>query len=495
MTDHILETVNLTKSFPGVIALKDVNLQIEKGSIHALVGENGAGKSTLIHLLMGAYYPDYGDIILNGEKKVFHSPLDATRSGISAVFQELSVVNNMSIAENIFINRQPVDVFGMVQFGKLYKETKDLLKVFDLESVDPKTLVGDLSMANRQLIEILKAISYKPQVLILDEPTSSLTDNEVNRLFTIIRRLNDQGVTFIIVSHHLNEIFEIAKHLTVFRDGKLICNANVSEVDEQYLISNMVGRTLGNIYGKRESAVGDLCVEVKNISREGVFKDISFSVSKGEIVGFYGLVGAGRTEVGRALFGLECFESGSVSIDGETISIKNPTEAMKKIGYITEDRKQLGLFLNHPIKMNIVSNKLEKVTNKPLVNEKRVKERALKALENFSIVSNSIEQKVMTLSGGNQQKVLLAEWFDMNLQFLIIDEPTRGVDVGARNDIYQHIRRLAGNGTAIMLISSDLLEVIAISDRVVIMREGKITGELSGAELTEQKVLSYAIGV
>ena len=495
MSEFVLETVNLTKSFPGVVALKDVNLKVEKGSIHAIVGENGAGKSTLIHLLMGAYYPDYGDIILNGKKKVLHSPLDATRSGISAVFQELSVVNNMCIAENIFINRQPVDIFGMVQFNKLYKETRNLLKVFELESLDPKTHVGDLSVANRQLVEILKAMSYNPQILILDEPTSSLTDNEVNRLFSIMRRLNEQGVTFIIVSHHLNEIFEIAKHLTVFRDGKLICNANVAEVDEQFLISNMVGRTLGNIYGKRESSIGSPCVEVKNISQKGVFRNISFSVSKGEIVGFYGLVGAGRTEVGRALFGLENIESGTISIDGEKLSVKSPSDAMKKMGYVTEDRKQLGLFLNHPIKANIVSNKLDDVSSKPFINEKRIKEKAQKAVENFSVVANSIDQKVMTLSGGNQQKVLLAEWFDMNLPFLIIDEPTKGVDVGARNDIYQHIRRLAGNGTAIMLISSDLLEIIAMSDRIIVMREGEIAGEISGQDVTEQKVLSFAMGI
>ena len=495
MTDYVLETVNLTKSFPGVVALKDVNLKIETGSIHALVGENGAGKSTLIHLLMGAYAPDYGDIILNGRKKTFHSPLDATSNGISAVFQELSVVNNMSIAENIFINRQPANKFGMVQFNKLYKETRKLLKVFELESIDPKTPVGDLSMANRQLVEILKAMSYDPKVLILDEPTSSLTDTEVHRLFSIIRRLNGQGVTFIIVSHHLNEIFEIAKHLTVFRDGKLICNAKVSEVDEQFLISNMVGRTLGNIYGKRESSIGSSCVEVNNISREGAFKNISFSISRGEIVGFYGLVGAGRTEVGRALFGLEGIDSGAVNIDGEKLIIKKPSDAMKKIGYITEDRKQLGLFLNHPIKTNIVSNKLGDVSGKVLVNERRIKEKAQNAINNFNIVANNMEQRVMTLSGGNQQKVLLSEWFDMNLAFLIIDEPTRGVDVGARNDIYQHIRRLAERGTAIMLISSDLLEIISISDRVIVMREGEIVGELSGQEVTEQKVLSYAIGV
>jgi ABC-type sugar transport system ATPase subunit len=495
MAECILETINLTKSFPGVTALKDVNLKVEKGTIHALVGENGAGKSTMIHLLMGAYQPNYGDILLDGKKTRFHSPFDANHNGISAVFQELSVVNNMSIAENIFINRQPVDVFGMVQFSKLYRDTKDLLKLFEINDLDPRRAVGELSMANRQMVEILKAMSFNPQVLILDEPTSSLTDTEVKQLFANIRRLNERGVTFIIVSHHLNEIFEIADNCTVFRDGRLICEAKVKEVDEQFLVSNMVGRTLGNIYGQRESAIGGPCVEVKNISREGVFKDVSFTVAKGEIVGFYGLIGAGRTEVGRAIFGLESPEAGTVSIDGETLKIKSPADMMKKVGYVTEDRKQLGLFLNHPIKTNIVSNKLLDVSSNVLINEKRVAEKASSAVKSFNIIAKDIEQKVMTLSGGNQQKVLLAEWFDMNLKFLIIDEPTRGVDVGARNDIYKHIRRLAESGTAIMLISSDLLEVIAISDRIIVMREGGIAGEISGKDATEQNVLSYAIGV
>jgi ABC-type sugar transport system ATPase subunit len=495
MTEYVLETVNLTKSFPGVVALRDVNLKIEKGTIHALVGENGAGKSTLIHLLMGAYQPDYGDIILNGKKMDFHSPLDATHSGISAVFQELSVVANMSIAENIFINRQPVNKLGMVQFNKMYRETRNLLKLFEINTIDPKTLVGDLSMANRQLVEILKAMSYDPQVLVLDEPTSSLTDTEVNQLFANIRRLNERGVTFIIVSHHLNEIFEIANTLTVFRDGKHICDAKVSDVDEQFLISNMVGRTLGNIFGKRESRIGSPSVEVKNISRQGSFKNVSFTVAQGEIVGFYGLIGAGRTEVGRAIFGLEPVESGTIIIDGEQLLIKNPSDAMKKIGYVTEDRKQLGLFLNHPIKTNIVSNKLQEVSTNVLINEKRIIEKATNATRSFNIIANDINQKVMTLSGGNQQKVLLAEWFDMNLKFLIVDEPTRGVDVGARNDIYNHIRHLAEKGTAVMLISSDLLEILAMSDRIVVMRGGEISGEISRQEATEQKVLSYAMGV
>jgi ABC-type sugar transport system ATPase subunit len=495
MSAYVLETVNLTKSFPGVVALKDINLKIEQGTIHAIVGENGAGKSTLIHLLMGAYQPDYGNIILNGKKMRFHSPIDATHNGISAVFQELSIVNTMSVAENIYFNHQPVNILGLVRFKDLYEEAKKMLKLFDIEEIDPRMAVKDLSMANRQLVEIHKAMSYNPQILILDEPTSSLTDVEVKQLFDNIRRLKKMGVTFILISHHLNEIFEIADNLSVFRDGKLVCNAKVSEADENFLVSNMVGRTIDDIYGLRQSPVGGPCIEVKNISRQGSFENVSFTVAAGEIVGFYGLIGAGRTEVGRAIFGLEPAESGTISINGNPVTIKKPIDAMENIGYVTEDRKQLGLFLNQSIKANIVSNKLREVSNSVLINDKKISKRARGASDTFNIVAKDIEQKVMTLSGGNQQKVLLAEWFDMNLKFLIIDEPTRGVDIGARSDIYKYIRRLAEKGTAIMLISSDLLEIIALSDRIIVMKDGRISGEIPGSEATEQKVLAHAIGI
>jgi ABC-type sugar transport system ATPase subunit len=322
-----------------------------------------------------------------------------------------------------------------------------------------------------------------------------LTDTEVKQLFKNILSLKKTGGTFILISHHLNEIFEIADNLTVFRDGELICDAHVSEVDENFLISKMVGRTIGDIYGQRRTEIGKPSIEVKNISRRGFFKDVSFSVSAGEIVGFYGLIGAGRTEVGRAIFGLEPIESGQLYIEGNPVSIKKTIDAMKNIGYVTEDRKQLGLFLKHPIKTNLVSNKLRKYSNGIFVNDVLIAEKAKETTQVFNIVAKNIDQTIMTLSGGNQQKVLLAEWFDMNLTFLIIDEPTRGVDVGARSDIYNHIRKLAEQGTAIMLISSDLLEVIALSDRVLIMKDGKISGELSHAEATENNVLKYAIGV
>jgi ABC-type sugar transport system ATPase subunit len=421
--------------------------------------------------------------------------VDATQNGISAVFQELSIVNNMSIAENIYFNHQPIGIFGLVRFKQLFEETRKMLALFGIDDLDPRTLVDELSMANRQLIEILKAMSYNPQVLILDEPTSSLTDVEVKQLFNNIRRLKGMGVTFILISHHLNEIFEIADNLSVFRDGKLVCNAGVSEVDENFLISNMVGRTIDDIYGLRQSPIGSSCIDVKHISRKGSFEDVSFTIAAGEIVGFYGLIGAGRTEVGRAIFGLEPVETGTISIDGKPVAIKKPIDAMQNIGYVTEDRKQLGLFLNQAIKANIVSNKLGEVSRGFFINDKRIVERSWNASRTFNIIAKDIEQKVVTLSGGNQQKVLLAEWFDMNLKFLIIDEPTRGVDIGARSDIYKYIRRLAEKGTAVMLISSDLLEVISLSDRIVVMKNGKISGEIPGSEATEQKVLTYAIGV
>lgn len=496
MSEYILETKNLTKSYAGVVALKNVDFKIRRGEIHALVGENGAGKSTLIHTLMGAIAPDCGEIILNGEKVVFDSPVAATNHGISAVFQELSVVDNLSIAENIFINRHPLKFGNQIDFNKLHENTLKLLKLFDIEHIDPKTPVGKLSVANKQLVEILKAISYDPKILILDEPTSSLTEVEVRNLFKNIRRLNALGVSFLYISHHLKEIFEIADTLTVFRDGEWVCDAKVADVDEKFLISKMVGREIVNIFGKRESAIGDTCIDVRNISRAGSFLNISFTIKRGEILGFAGLVGAGRTEVGRAIFGAEPIDDGEIRINGKTIKIDNIQDAIRNgIGYVTEDRKQLGLFLNHSLKANVVSNKLKKITKHLSVIESRINDIANAAVKNFGIMATSIEQKVISLSGGNQQKVLLSEWFDIQPTLLIIDEPTRGVDIGAKSDIYERIRRLAKQNVCIMLISSDLLEILGMSDRIIVLKNGQMAGELAIAEASEEVVLSKAIGV
>lgn len=498
MEDYILEARQIVKTFPGVRALSCVDLKLKKGEVHALVGENGAGKSTLMLTLGGVYKPDEGEIYLEGEKVNFESSYDANSKGISIVYQELSLVQNLSVAENIFANRQPVKAFNMIDSRKLNKNAKDMLAMFDIDFINPETLIKDLSISNQQVVEILKAMSMNPKVLILDEPTSSLTEVEVKQLFKNIRILKNKGISFIYISHHLHEIFEIADSVTVLRDGQYICDAEVKDIDEEFLVTRMVGRKLENIYGKREkeAKIGDVFFEARNITRSGIFKDISFKVRSGEIVGFAGLIGAGRTEVGRAIFGAEPIESGKLFLDGKEIKVHSTMAAVNnKIGYMSEDRKSQGLYLNFSVKNNLIANHLNDFSVKDFISERLVEKNAHHCVKSFGISTPGIDQVVSNLSGGNQQKVLLAEWFGIKPRLLIVDEPTRGVDVGARSDIYKLLRELANTGVGIIMISSDLLEILGISDRIMVMREGEIVGELDQCEASEENVISLAAGV
>lgn len=498
MSEYILEAKGITKIFPGVKALDSVDIKIKKGEVHALVGENGAGKSTLMMILGGVYKPDAGEIFIDGEKVSIDSPQDANRKGISVVYQELSLVPNLSIAENIFVNRQPVKSLNMIDWKLLHQKTREMLSQFDMEELDPTTLVKDLSIANQQVVEILKAMSFNPKILILDEPTSSLTDTEVKQLFNNIQKLKDRGIAIIYISHHLHELFEIADTVTVLRDGKYICSESIKNIDEDFLVTNMVGRKIENIYGSREKdAVSDeILFKAVSISRKGAFKDISFSVKKGEILGFAGLIGAGRTEVGRAIFGAEPIEEGEIFLKGKKLNINNPRQAIKNgIGYMTEDRKSQGLFLSFNICQNIISNRLSDFCENGFIKDRKVEAESCVCVEKFGIATPDTNQLVERLSGGNQQKVLLATWFGIKPDLLIVDEPTRGVDVGAKSDIYKLLRELADTGVGIMLISSDLPEILGISDRIIVMKDGKIVGELDRAEATEEKVIALATGV
>ena len=499
MSDIILETRGIVKIFPGVRALDGVNLQVKKGEVHALVGENGAGKSTLMLTLGGVHRPDAGEIFIEGEKVSFDSPLDANNKGISIVYQELSLVPNLSVAENIFAHRQPVKRFNMIDTKKLRDQARLMLALFDITDIDPDTPVRELSLAKQQVVEILKAISLNPKVLILDEPTSSLTEVEVKELFHNIRILQEKGISFIYISHHLPEIFEIADTVTVLRDGKYICDAQVDDIDEDFLVTKMVGRTIGNIYGQRDedAGIGDVLFEARNISRAGAFENVDFQVKHGEIVAFAGLVGAGRTEVGRAIFGSEPIDSGELYLEGEKITIKRPNQAIKHgIGYMSEDRKSQGLYLNFDVKTNLVANHLNDFCGSgDFLSEAKIVEYAEQCVKEFGIVTPSIEQTVNNLSGGNQQKVLVGTWFGIKPKLLIVDEPTKGVDVGAKSDIYVLLRKLAKSGVGILMISSDLSEVLGVSDRVIVMKNGMIAGELSREEATEEQVVAIASGV
>ena len=495
----ILEVRGLTKTFPGVRALDSVDFTLERGTVHALVGENGAGKSTLMMVLGGVYKPDSGSILLEGSPVSFESAGDANRAGISVVYQELSLVPNLSVAENIFARRQPTRALNMIHWDRLHRETRGLLARFGSEHIEPRTPVADLSMARRQVVEILKAMSVDPKILILDEPTSSLTDVEARELFANIRKLKQEGISVIYISHHLSEIFEIADKVTVLRDGRHVCDAEVDQINEEFLVSNMVGRKIGNIYGERapEARIGDVLFEARGLSRKGEFEDVSFRVRRGEIVGLAGLVGSGRTELGRAIFGAEPAESGEMLLAGKRLAIRSTRQAIaNRIGYLTEDRKSHGLYLDFDVKNNLVANHLGDFCSRAgFLRRGRVEEFAQGCVRDFRIVTPGIDQILNNLSGGNQQKVLVSAWFGIRPDFLIVDEPTRGVDVGARSDIYKLLRDFAARGVGIMLISSDLPEVLGISDRVYVMREGRIAGELGREEATEEAVIGLATGV
>ncbi|MFA5467898.1 MAG: sugar ABC transporter ATP-binding protein [Sphaerochaetaceae bacterium] len=497
----LLEARGVTKTFPGVKALDEVDFRLREGEVHAIVGENGAGKSTLMLTLGGVYRPDAGTIFMEGEELTCLSPHEANLKGISIVFQELSLIPSLSIAENIFANRQPLKRLNFIDKKKMYAETTNMLGLFDLECLDPATPVNALSIANQQIVEILKAISVNPKVLILDEPTSSLTEPEIKQLFQNIRKLKERGYSFIYISHHLVEIFDIADRVTVLRDGKHVCETMVRDIDEDYLITNMVGRTITNMYGKRheDARIGQEVFSVKNFTarKHGIrrnFEEISFSLYAGEIVGMAGLVGAGRTETARAIMGVDPKESGEVFLSGKKITIRTPKDAIKRgIGYLSEDRKSQGLITGFTVRDNIVSNHLEDfATAYGIINDRSIHQFALKTKENFRIATPSVYQIVKNLSGGNQQKVLLGMWFGINPKVLIVDEPTRGVDVGVKSDIYQQLRALAAQGVAILVISSDLPEILGISDRILVMQNGRIVGEVPAKEASEEIVISLA---
>ena len=497
MGEFILEAKGITKVFPGVCALNKVDLRVKQGEVHAVVGENGAGKSTLMLILGGIYRPDGGEIYVDGQKVQFDSAHDANRKGIGVVYQELSLAQNLSVAENIFANRQPVRALNMIDQKQLYRQAAEMLTLTSTDAIKPDMLVKDLSVANQQIVEILKAMSFNPKVLILDEPTSSLTSTEVNQLFRNIKRLKEQGVAIIYISHHLHELFEIADTVTILRDGEHIFSGPLAELDEDQIITKMVGRKIENIYGQRgeTDTIGGKLFEVKNLCRKGVFKNVSFHINSGEIAGFAGLVGAGRTEVGRAIFGAEPPDSGTVILDGRELQIKNPNQAIAhNIGYMSEDRKAQGLFLNFALANNLIANRLQDFSSGGFVNQRSIEDNAEASVKDFRIVTPGINQIVNNLSGGNQQKVLLGIWFGIKPRFLIVDEPTRGVDVGARSEIYDLLRKLAKTGIAVMLISSDLPEILGIGDRIYVMKDGEISGELPREEATEDRVLTLALG-
>jgi ribose transport system ATP-binding protein len=494
----VLRAENITKRFPGVLAVNHVNIELEQGEILALVGENGAGKSTLMQILGGALRPDEGQIFLEGKLATLNSPEDAIRAGISMVFQELSMVGSLSVAENIFANHQPTGRFNNIRWRELYNDTETFLNRFELD-LDPRKQVKQLSMGQQQILEILKAISTNPKVLILDEPTSSLAEKEIQYLFQNIRRLQTGGMSFIYITHKLSEVFQIASRVVVLRDGNFIGSKIVSEATENELVSMMVGRQITNLYGSRDELTEsrEAYFRIEGFSRKKVFENISFSLNRGEILGFAGLVGAGRTELGRAIFGADRIDAGRIYLNGKEVSITKPEDAiLKRIAYLTEDRKALGLFLSMPVRENLIAPSLQSFTS-PLgfMQSHKIDSFTISKVDEYAIVTPSIHKKVLNLSGGNQQKCLVAMWMGIQPEVIIFDEPTRGVDVGARADIYQKLREFAASGTGVIMISSDLPELIGMCDRIIVMHHGRITGELAREEFSEERILSYAAGL
>lgn len=496
--ETILQGQNLSKSFPGVQAVDDVSFDLHKGEILALVGENGAGKTTLMQMLGGVQKPESGRIYLESLPVVFSSASDAIQAGISMVFQELSLVNSLSIGENIFANRQPVGRLNIIQWGDLRHRTRELLDRFNLE-LDPMTRVKRLTMGKQQILEILKAISTNPKILILDEPTSSLTEVETVDLFENIRKLQQDGMSFIYITHKLGEVFQLADRVMVMRDGKYVGSRMVDEVTENDLVSMMVGREINDMYARSEQSYSthQAYFSVEGFTRKGVFKDISFELGRGEILGLAGLVGAGRTELARSIFGIDPKDSGKLNLEGERIEIHRPEQAIEQgIAYLTEDRKGLGLFLDMSILENLVAPVLKEFTNRfGMLVGKQISENVEERINKFDIMASSPSQKMLNLSGGNQQKCMIAMWMGIDPKIILFDEPTRGVDVGARTEIYRKLRELAKEGTGVVMISSDLPELIGICDRILVFHEGQITGEVLRDEFSEELIMAYAAGI
>lgn len=493
MSSIVLEAKSIVKTFPGVLALDTVDFDLREGEVHALCGENGAGKSTLMHILAGVYRPDSGEIRINGKAVEMASQRMAQELGVGIVYQERSLVNGLNVAENIFAARQPVGALSMIKWKELYRRSTELLDSLDIH-IAPTTLVGSLSPAMQQMVEIAKALSLNPKVLILDEPTATITEREVGALFSLIQKLKEKKMAVIYISHRLSEIFRVADRVTVFKDGKKIETANVSDVDNDWLVNRMVGRDLNFTHIERDIKQ-EKVLEVKGLCSDR-FRNVSFHLNRGEILGFAGLAGAGRTEVMRAIFGADKRTAGKVFVEGKEVDTKATFKAIRQgIGYLPEDRKAQGLFLEMSVEKNIVSASLKEISEGMMLNDKKSVKISDAYKEKLNIVTPSVAQRVVNLSGGNQQKVVFAKWLFVNPKIMIVDEPTRGVDVGAKSEIYGILRRLTEQGTSIIVVSSDLPEVLSISDRIYVMHNGEITGELDGREADEETIMKYASGI
>ncbi len=491
--EPILQVKNISKSFPGVEALTNISIDFYPGEVHALVGENGAGKSTLIKIISGVYIPTRGQVILNGKEMNFKNPRQALDEGISVIHQELSIANDLTVAENIFLGAEPVQKNGLLDRKTMNRDAQEVLDFMKLE-LKATDLARELSAAQQQMVEIAKVITKKSKIVVMDEPTSSLSEHEINALFKQIKILKEKNVAIIYITHRLKELFEICERVTVLRDGCHIKTRMVKDVTEGEIVASMVGREIGNFYNRKRHTQGKEMLRVEGLTRKKAFKDISFKAFAGEILGISGLVGAGRTEVMEAVFGETKFDEGKILIEGKEVKITSPREAIAhNIGLVTEDRRKTGLMLDAMIKENIVLPSLTKHRKKGgFLDKNWEKKVSTEYMDKLKIKAPDIYTILNTLSGGNQQKVILAKWLIAESKILILDEPTRGIDVNAKSEFYSLMNDFVKKGGCIIMVSSELPEIIGVSDRVLVMREGRISGELSREEATEQSIIQLA---
>ncbi|MCK1997550.1 sugar ABC transporter ATP-binding protein [Psychrobacillus psychrodurans] len=491
----MIEMTGISKAFNGNTVLSNIEFEVKKGEIHALMGENGAGKSTLMKILTGIYTRDSGDIKVKGQIVDFKNPKEAEQHGIAVIHQELNILPDLTVAENLFLgNERTFGKSPVLKTKEMNKQAKEILLSLGLD-IDVKMVARSLSVGKQQIIEIAKAISSNAELIVMDEPTAALTDREIETLFVTIRALQAKGVSFVYISHRMEEIFAICDRITILRDGQYVGVKKVKDTTFDEIVQMMVGRELGNRFPERSVKIGEVKLVAKSLTRNGYFEDVSFELRKGEVLGIAGLMGAGRTEVAQALFGYKKLNKGEVFLDGKLVEIQNPSKAIKLgFGFVTEDRKSEGLIVDFSVKDNLGITNFDKISRNGVVGAKKEQELYDSMVKRLGVRTSGPNQFVKSLSGGNQQKIVIAKWLGIEPDILILDEPTRGVDVGAKKEIYSIINALAEKGVAILMISSELPEVIGMVDRVLVMHEGKITADLTKDEMTQEKIMHYATG-
>ena len=488
-----LSLKNIKKEFPGVLALDDVSLEAKAGSVHALMGENGAGKSTLIKILAGAYNKDQGRILFDDKEVNIDNPNDSLNLGIKVVYQEIALIPEFTVGENIFLEKFPVNSLGIVNWKKLYNDCNNLLKKIGF-NLNVKEKVANLSISEQQIVEIARAIFQNASVVVMDEPTSSLTPNEIEKLFEVIENLKKNNIAIIYITHKIDEIFKIANEVTVLRDGKLISHRDIKDTSEEILIQDMVGRKVEQKFDRPVKSFDKVLMNIKNISTKSKLKDISFNLYKGEILGFFGLMGAGRTELAKAIYGYDNISNGSIEIDGQTLKKFNTQTMVKNgVGYVTEDRKGEGIIKDMNLRENMSLPSLEIFEKLFTINKNKEKKISNEYIDKFEVKTPSSERLITLLSGGNQQKILLSRWLIRNLKIIILDEPTRGVDIGAKTEILRLINDLAKDGLSVILMTSEMNDLLTLSDRIIVMAGGKISKEFDRNEATQEEIFKASV--